>query len=162
MSTEWFDGIEKTTVQKTGQYFHPGKYKVQIKAVKKVNGQKAGEKFFVIETKVLESNNPEIQVGQEKSQVIKMGNVMALPNIKQFMGAVSGVDPTLETSSDLIEEYWYKNNPMGVRLSLGKIIDELVVQNNVLEGVDMDLHCELITTQEGKPFTKHTWQVRQD
>lgn len=158
--TEWFDGIEQATVQKTGQWFHPGKYRVQIKAVKKVNGQK-GDRYLVIETKVLESNNPEIQVGDEKSHVIKMGNVMALPNIKAFMGAVSGVDPTLENSNDLIEEYWHRNNPMGVRYSLGKIVDELVVQHNALEGVEMELECVATTTQEGNPFTKYNWQVRQ-
>jgi hypothetical protein len=157
----WFDGIADATVQKTGQWFHPGKYRVRIKAVKQINGQK-GDKFLVIETEVLESNNPEIQVGAEKSHVIKMGGTMALPNVKAFIAAVSGVDPTLDNVNDLIEEYWFQNNPMGVRLALPQIVEEMVVKYNALEGVVMGLECVNITTQAGNPFTKYIWEVRQD
>ncbi|MFQ5339925.1 MAG: hypothetical protein ACE5F6_00105 [Anaerolineae bacterium] len=157
----WFDEIGDATVQKTGTWLHPGKYRVKLKAVKKVKGQK-GDNFLVIEMDVLASNNPEIQVGVEKSQVIKMGGPMSLPNIKGFIAAVSGVDPTLDNVNDLIEEYWFKNNPQGVRLPLSRIVDELVVQYNALEGVVMNLECVSITTQSGNPFTKHIWEVRQD
>lgn len=158
----WFDGVGEAKVSKTGQWFQPGKYRVKIKSVKQVTGQKAGERFLVIETVVLESNNPEIQVGSEKSEVIKMQGVMALPNIKAFIGAVSGIDATLDNATTLIEEYWQKHNPTGARYGLAEIIEELVVKYNVLENIEMGLECVMVTTQQGNPFTKHIWQVRQD
>jgi hypothetical protein len=161
--TGWFDNIGEAKVSKTGQYFKPGKYRVRILAVKEVTGQLGGT-YTVIETKVLESNNPEIPVGSEKSQVIEMGakKVMALPNVKAFIAAASGVDGTLENVNDLVEDYWFKLNPMGVRLPFSKIVEELVIKHNALEGVEINLECVEITTREGNPFTRHIWEIRRD
>jgi hypothetical protein len=158
----WFDAIGDKAIQKTGQYFKPGRYRVRIREVKKINGQK-GEKFFVIETKVLESDNPEIQVGEERSQVVKMSNVMALINIKQFVAAASGVDPYLDKDDVnlLVEKFWKEYHPQGVQLPFAAIVDQFIVQANALEDVEMGLECVDVRTKEDGKFTKHIWEVRQ-
>jgi hypothetical protein len=157
----WYANIGSAKVQKTGQYFKPGQYRVKILAVKEVTGQ-LNKNYTVIETRVLESDNPEIPVGSEKSQVIEMGNVMALSNIKAFMAAVSGVDATLDNVNTLVEEYWHKVNPDGVFLSFDKIMDEMVIKANALSDVELGLTCTEIKKRDGSPFTKYIWEVRQD
>lgn len=159
--TGWFDNIRNVKVSKTGQYFKPGRYHVLIKAVKEVKGQ-LNRDFLVIETKVLASNNPEIPVGSEKSHVIPMDKVMGLPNVKGFVAAVSGIDPTLDNVNDAVEDFWAKAHPLGERLPFSRIVDDLIIKQNVLENLEMDLECVQITTREGKPFTRHDWAVRRD
>lgn len=159
--SDWYEGVGDAKVSKRGNYMKPGKYLVKIQSVKEVKGQKAGEKFFIVEMKVLESNNPEIAVGAEKAWVVKMENVMALPNIKAFVAAASGVDPFVENAKDLVEAFWTKMHPAGEQMTFSRIVSEMVVQANALEGVDMGLECVTTTTQEGNPFTVHNWEVRQ-
>jgi hypothetical protein len=158
--SNWYDGVGDAKVTKRGSYMKPGKYLVKILAVKEVKGQRGGE-FFIVEMKVLESNNPEISVGSEKAWVVKMDNLMALPNIKGFVSAASGVDPLVDNAKDLVEAFWTKIHPAGEHMSFSRIVSEMVVQANALEGVDMGLECVNTTTQEGNPFTVHNWEVRQ-
>lgn len=155
-----FDGIEDAQVSKSGQYFKPGSYRVKIKAVK---GQESsatpGKHFFIVETEVLESSNPDIPVGNERSQVITMGEQMALPNVKMFMAAVSGVDPNSDTINEEVEAYWEPK--LGQHMSFKDICELVTSSANPLEGLELALVCEEITTKgTGKPFTKHLWQAR--
>lgn len=156
----FYSGISEKKVAKTGSYFKPGTYRVTILAVKEVKGQK-NRNFFVIETKVLQSNNPEVPVGAERSQVIPFDNVMALVNIKQFIAAVSGVDATLDDVNERVEAYWANLHPKGEVLPFEEIVSQMVVGANALADVEMGLECVEIATTEGQPFTKHTWEVRQ-
>jgi hypothetical protein len=153
-----YDKIETAEVTKTGQYFKPGNYRVRILAVKDVTSRKDGKNYTIIETRVLQSNNVEIPVGSEKSHVIEMSNVMAFPNLKQFISAASGVDPTHPDCNHLVEEYWRQMS--GTHLPFGKIVEEYIVRDNMLEGSDMDLECTEISKKDGDPFTKHTWGIR--
>lgn len=156
-----YDQISSAKVAKTGQYFKPGKYKVRVQAVKDVNSQQNGNKnYTVVECVVVESNNPEVPVGAERSQVIDMTNVMGFPNLKAFMAAVSGVDPTLESVNDLVEKFWQDQDPNKKYRTFGDIVEQLVVKLNILEGTLMDLECIEITKRDGEPFTKHNWGVR--
>jgi hypothetical protein len=165
-----YDKIKEAQVSKSGQYFKPGNYAVRIKACKLVKSQAGPAKtFFVIECEVRQSDNPDIPVGSERSQVIDMGKVMALPNIKQFMAAVSGIDPTCETVNEDVEAFWQKE------LVRRELIDEndhvpfedvceLVTDEkiNLLKDIEMKLECTNIQTKEkGQDFTKHNWQIRQ-
>jgi hypothetical protein len=153
-----YDKIVDAKVTKTGQYFKAGRYRVQILAMKDVDSQK-GKNFTVIETRVLASDNPEVPVGAERSQVIDMGNVMGFPNLKAFMAAVSGVDGTQPNVNEEVEAYWQKQHPQKAYLAFPKIV-ESVIEDNLLEDVEMDLECVDIKTQEGGDFTKHIWGVR--
>ena len=157
-----YDKIVDAKVSKTGQYFKEGQYRVRIIAVKDVDSQ-LGKNFTVIETEVLESNNPEIQVGSERSQVIDMGQVMGFPNLKAFMGAACGIDPTDPDINNLVEDYFHKNDPNGVHRTLPEIMEHVVIDRNIFEDTVMELECVNITTKaEKKPFTKHVWHPRED
>lgn len=157
-----FDGIKDAKVSKSGQWFEEGRYKVKIKAVKVQTSQmNAGKQMFIVETEVLESDCPTITPGMERSQIIKMGEVMTFPNIKAFIAAASGVDPNSENINDEVEAYWQKT--IGEFTPFEKLVENIVSSANPLENLVMDLECKVITTkEEKKPFTKHFWQPRQD
>jgi hypothetical protein len=156
-----FDGIEDATVSKSGQYFKPGNFLVELKAVKQQDSATApGKQFFIIETQVLESSNPDIPVGNERSQVITMGQTMSLPNVKAFMAAVSGVDPNADDVNAQVEAYWMPKLG-GQHTSFDKICELVVGPANPLAGLKLRLVCEEIQTKGTKqPFTKHLWQPR--
>lgn len=141
---------------KTGTYFMPGNYRVKIKAVKWVDGQ-VGKQYTVVETEVLESNNPEITVGTERSWVVSMGNVMTLINLKAFLAAASGVDPEASDAAAQIETFWQERHPDGVHADIAQIMEEYVVKHNVLENLEMLLECVTVKKKDGEPFTKHVW-----
>ena len=165
-----FSKIKEAQVSKSGQYFKEGNYKVRIKAVKLINSQAGPAKqFFVIECEVMQSDNSDIQVGSEKSHVIDMSKVMALPNIKGFMAAISGVDPTCETVNDDVEAFWKQellkkelieeNEHVPFDDLCDLVVDEKI---NLLKDIEMKLECVTIQTREkGQDFTKHNWQIRQ-
>ncbi len=171
-----FSGIKKASVSKSGQYFQEGTYLVEILRVKMQDSDSTpGKQFFIIETEVHESNNEKIEVGMEKAQIIPMGEVMTLPNIKGFMGAVSGVDPLSEDINEQVEAYWQSMlgqftdfealcelvisdaNPLG-RVTNGKRGDEMVIEQR---GTMMKVECvDILTKGKKKPFTKIMWQAR--
>lgn len=161
-----FDGIEDASVSKSGSYFKPGHFRVRIKAVKKQDSATApGKQFFIIETLVLESSNPDIAVGTERSQVITMGQTMSLPNVKAFMAAVSGVDPNSETVNQEVEAYWAER--LNQHVPFDQLCELVCSAANPLgeaqPPIEMDLVCEEILTKSTKqPFTKHLWQPRRE
>jgi hypothetical protein len=163
-----FSGTGEATVSKSGSYFKPGKYNIKIKACKLVDSQSGKVRtYFIVETEVLESDNPEIPVGNERSYVIAMDNIMAKPNIKAFVSAVSGVDPLSEQAQQEVEKYWQKEL-LRRELTEGEHVPfddicELVVDEQIqlFKGIEMRLECEIIKTREkGEDFTKHNWQPR--
>jgi hypothetical protein len=153
-----FAGIENAKVSKTGQYFKVGKYRVKIAAVRWVKASVGAKEFVVIETEVLESNNTEVPVGAERSQVIDMTNVMGLPNFKAFVAAISGVDSSLGDLNDRIEAYWA--SLLGSALPLAQICDMICSESNPLSGEEINLECVEIKKKDGDPFTKHNWITR--
>lgn len=163
-----FSGIKDVSISKSGQYFKPGHYKVRVKAVKVQDSQVgAAKKFFIVETEVLRSDCPDIVVGSERSEVIAMDNVMALPNVKAFIAAASGVDPNSEEINQEVEAHWKKRLTdqkvlqQGEDVSFDQICDLVISAINPLGGTELELECVNITTKgEGKDFTKHLWQPK--
>ena len=163
--SELFEEAGDAKVSKSGNWFKEGTYKVKLLAVKVIKSQEDNSPLFIVETKVLESSNPEIKVGSERSQVIDLTNVMGKPNMKAFIAAVSGVDPVEENAKEQVCAYWKKK--LGLDLSFGQIVDVCVDEKaNPLEGTEMDLECVIQRTKpkpgkpEGGEFTKHNWQPR--
>lgn len=153
-----YDGLSGAVASKGGVYMKPGKYRVRLSAVKDIVGQ-LGVPWTVVEFSILESNNPEVPVGSDRSWVVDMspGNVMGLPNIKGFLAAVSGVDGTLDDGTSRIVAYW--RDKTGVQNTVETIMGQYVVKENILEGTEMDLECVEITTKAGNPFTKFNWGI---
>jgi hypothetical protein len=154
-----YSGIGDAKVFKGGgQYFKPGRYKVAIQAVKWVNAAVGGKQFTVIETKVLESNNPEVPVGCERSQVIDMIGVMGLPTVKAFVAAVSGFDGTVSSLNSDVERYWA--GITGETRDFAGVCDLIASDVNPLSDEVMDLECIEVDTRTGGKFTKHVWATR--
>lgn len=149
---------EAKTSRSTGQYFLPGSYKVEIQSVKWIEGQR-GKHFTVVESKVLQSDNPDISAGSTRSWVVDMANVMALPNLKTFLAVVSGVDPQADDVDRKIEAAWREADDMKVHRDVEQIMEDLVIKANVLKGDVLSLECVGITTREGKPFTRYSWSA---
>jgi len=151
-----FEGARDATPSRGGVYMKPGNYRVQIQASKWIKGQ-LGKNFFIVEFKILKSDNPEVPVGAQRSWVVDMStsNVMRGPNVKGFIAAVSGVDGSLDDAADRIEEYWRAQS--GADLGFEAIMGELVIDQNILENVEMDLECVNISTRTGGEFTKFNW-----
>jgi hypothetical protein len=167
MSTR-FEGIEDEKVYRTGQYFKPGKYRVKINAVKWVKASVGTKEFTVIETEVLQSSNPEIQVGGERSHVIDMSGPMGLPTVKAFVAAASGVNPGSGTINEEVVDYWVRTCGQSAVPSVAELVKSfsgicefICSAVNPLEGEEMDLECIEVTKRDGDPFTKHNWLTRQ-
>ena len=154
-----YSDISEASVSRSGQYFKPGNFLVKIEAVKEQESQKESKIWFIIETKVLESDNPDVKVGGDYSQVIDTTNVMFLPNVKGFMAAVSGVEASSETINEEIEKYW--EGVMGEYVSFERVCELVASEGNPLQGIEIELQCVEIRTKDDRPFTRHIWQTRQ-
>ncbi len=158
----FFKGVRAAKVSKTGTWLSEGFHRVKLLAVKTINSSaNSRESFFIIEMMLLSTDNPDLKIGAEYSQVINMSNVMAFPNIKIFVGAVSGVDPNDENLNELVEAHWTKE--LGVNVDFEQICDLFVSDDQPLKDLEMDLECRLIKTGQNKDgeFTKHLWQPRE-
>lgn len=166
-----FSKIREATVSKTGQYFTAGKYRVKLKVVKSQESSQAGNKnFFIIETSVLESDNDVTPAGCERSQVIDLGNQMAMPNVKEFTCCASGIDPQDPESNEKVEAFW--KEIVGEAISFENVCELITSEGNPLEDVEMDLECVDVETKKSKDrrksnpdapqefFTKHIWAPR--
>lgn len=146
-----FRGLGDAKISRGGLYFLPGNYVVEIQKVTTTRSQRDRKDYFIIEAKVLESDNPERKPGMVPSQAIDIGNIMGFPNIKGFLAAANGIDPADEAA---VEE------------ALGgdkaeETAEYAASDENPLAGMVLGLECFNIKTREGNDFTKHVWKPRE-
>lgn len=157
-----FSKIKGTKVTPSGQWFKPGNYTVKIKACKVVESSQDNRAFFIVETEVLESTNPDITPGMDRSQAIDLTKVMGMPNVKGFVAAASGVDPYTEGLDEQVEAEWARRlAEQGVteKIDYEQICELIISELNPLRGQVMQLECVNITKKkDGGDFTKHNWQ----
>lgn len=130
-----FSKIDKASSSKGGVYLFPGVYALECKA-NKVSQTRDGRAFFVAEFTILESSNPERQVGTSCSFMVMLDKNLetGLGNIK---GYISGLYDIPEAEVD----------EAGVEL--------LVSAENPGQGCKVRCECTNIKTKAGKDFTKH-------
>ncbi len=139
-----FAGIGEAEVGGGGVYFLAGIYKVELVKVFAKKSRK-GDDLFIVETKILESDNEERAVGSSCSWVVSLKHDAALGNIKGFIAAANGIDPgdkdqvNAEVNEDAVEMACSSDNP--------------------LEGTVLPLECNQIKTRAGGDFTLHIWSV---
>jgi hypothetical protein len=137
-----FRGVEDAQVGGGGIYFLPGLYEVEIEKVFTMRSRKDDD-LFIVETKILKSDNPERKVGTSCSWVVNLKQDAALGNIKAFIGAANGIEGT--EKERLNEE-------------ITEAVCEFVCgEDNPLAGVRLGLQCTNILTKAKKDFTKHWW-----
>jgi len=156
-----FSGVANAEVTGGGVYFLPGKYRVEIEAVKTVKSSKNGKAYWVNECLILESNCPERPAGTNASQVIEIGNVMGPINIKAFVAAATGIDPTADDVNDLLIAEWeaLTEVQMNIEEICEYVCDE---EENPLQGLIMDLTTANVKTKKNTDFTKHFWKLAPD
>ena len=140
-----FSGVNKARQSGGGNWWKKGKYRTRITKVEFRNGHK-GESY-IIEGEVLASSNPEILVGETRSQVIKMDKESALGNIGSFMGVCAAV----MTGENLANPDLNEVTEADVEASHG--------EDQPLVGLELEIDAYDIETKAGNPFTVIKYKV---
>jgi hypothetical protein len=126
-------------------WFEPGKYFVRIDSVAGRDGRN-GKIWFIVEAEVLQIESTEdekkMKEGKIYSQTINYSQDMGPINVKRFILAAMGLDPSDDENNDKVGE---------------EEVEFAVSEEQPLAGVEMWLQCDQIETRAGKPFTKYTW-----
>lgn len=132
----------KFTDGKKVDQFTPALYEVEIKRVLTMTSRKKDD-LFIVEAKIVNSDCPERKPGMTCSWVVNMKQDAALGNIKGFIAAANGIDPSDEAKTDeaVTEE----------------VCDLAVGEDQPLAGLKVGLECVMIETKKGDPFTLHRW-----
>ncbi len=142
-----FDGIENIAAEGTSslrQYFMPGHYTIEIERVFLHEKRLGGGKLFIVETKVLASDNNDIKVGEQRNWVQALAPPSALPRIKAFIGATMELCP--------------KNQIKEINTKItSTICNESIGPNNPLNRKKLRLKCIKKITSTGKEFIQHKW-----
>ncbi len=138
-----FAGIDEAQVGSGGVYFQPGKYVVELLKVFVMRGRNNVD-FFIAECRVVESDNEKHPVGHKASWVVKLGQEMAMPNIKGFIAAANEIDP-------------HDDETVNAEVK-AEVVEYAVSDDNPLAGIHVGLQTTIIITKkEKKEFTKHEW-----
>lgn len=148
-----FSQIENASPSQRGNVFKQGEYVVTINACKIVDGQKGGT-FFVIETTIVESDNPAIKQGAEHSQVINLTNPKAMgapwSDVKAFIMHALGMTPAEakpaigEKAMEFVTQEGEDGNPLG-GITMGVTVIESPPKGS-----------------RTTPFTYHNWHCVDD
>ena len=144
-----FEGIEHVCAEGTSDrsYFEPGHYIVEIEKVILHKKRSGGGKLFIVETAVKESNNPKIQIGEQRNWVQSLSSEYALPRIKSFIGAAMGFCSSKQAGE------------LNAKIS-STVCLHVVSEENPLKGKIVALRCIAKKTREGKDFTQAQWGVQ--
>lgn len=126
-------------------WFEAGKYFVRIDSVQGRDGR-GGKVWFIVEAELLEiestTDEDKMKVGKVYSQTINFSQDMGPINVKRFILAAMGLDPSDSENNDKVGE---------------EEVDLAVSEEQPLAGIELWLQCDQIQTKSGNPFTKYTW-----
>ena len=123
-----------------GKYFLPGNYLVEIQRCKEGETRKKIP-FFVVECKIIQSDNPDMKVGTDCSWLVMMDKDAAPGNIKAFVMAAAGVE------EDEVDEAG---------------CEEICSERQPLAGTKMRVEAYNKPTKAGMPFTRLNWELVED
>lgn len=133
-----------------GVYFEPGIYKAQINRVKLGKTRKE-EDFFVVETELIESNNPDRPEGSTCSWMVMFKHDAALGNIADFCRAG-------------LFAYAVQNDADPGVPSYEKVevddasAEQICGEENPLAGVILTVEAVNVKTKAGRDFTRVSWR----
>lgn len=143
-----FSGIDKAEIAEKGKYLSTGFVgKLRVRRTLAKDSIKSGL-AFIVEFDVVESNLEEHPVGSSATWYQKMTDkTVALPAIKSFVLAASGVDPA---NRDAMAE---------INSEIEGILDEATTNetNNALVGQEVFVTTFSTKTKKGFDFTNHRW-----
>lgn len=132
----YFDKVEQTRSSKGGVFITPGRYVLDVNAIKIVENHE-GRDFCAVELIVVESNVADRPPGLVVSWVQEMKNSMFLPNFKSFLMALFN-----RSEEDIDKELCE------------------MVSDERQAAAGWRVACEAVSTltkKEKKPFTKLNW-----
>lgn len=140
MSESMFAGIEQATPRSSGyvpgQWILAGKYVLEIEKVKKFTTRK-GEKTIIIESRAVESSNPDRPIGQRCDIMIMKRWDSFLETVKEFAAAATPCE--LKEVDEAGMEY-------------------MTTDKNPLKGRCVRVEAVNVTTKAGGAFTKSIFQ----
>jgi hypothetical protein len=120
----------------------PASYDLEILKITTMTSRKKDD-LFIVECKIIKSDCPERKAGISASWVVNLKQDAAMGNIKGFIAAANGIDPSDEEA---------------VNEAVTEEVCELAVSNDQpLAGNKIHLECIMIKTRENKDFTLHRW-----
>lgn len=131
-----------------GNWWKAGRYRGRVTKVEFKDGHKG--QSYIIECEVLSSSNPEIKVGETRSQVIKMDKESASGNIGSFMCVCMAI----LTGENLDNPDKCEFEESDIEASFG--VDQPLV------GVELEIEAIDIKTRAGGDFTKIAYHVPAD
>jgi len=137
-----------------GLYFLPGNYTIQVLRCKMQESQVGGRQFFIAETKIVKSDNPELKVGSEPGWLVELPGKypeLSLGNIKAFLHAA--FSSLAEAEGDDAPEEGDVDESFA---------DLAVGEDNVLAGVFITAKAFQKKTKKGADFTRIKWGVPDD
>lgn len=149
-----FDGIEDADIFERGKYLNPGfEYGLEVQKILVKDTRKSG-KAFIVEFKVLESNDPDTKVGVKRTWFQKMiDKDIAFPAIKEFMAALLGYAPQ-------DKERWDRFNKL-ISPTLKAAIKEYEnIEDSPLFGTTVWVETSSkLTKEKQQDFTVHDWKT---
>lgn len=146
-----FSGLKEASATKGGLYLQPGNYTVQVQRCKMQDAWQGNRKWFIVELRVMETDNENAKVGSEPSWMVELPGKypsLALGNIKAFLhaaySALAEADDTEAPDEDDIDE---------------DAADDAVGEDNPLAGVFLNAAAFNKKTKEGNDFTRVKWSV---
>lgn len=126
-------------------WYKPGSYIVRVLNCKNIVSQDKNTEYYIVETEVLASTNPEINVGGKYSWTQdRKKKYVGAAAVRAFIAACLGIDANdPNINEDVIEASVGGEDGEGPQPLAGKILA---------------LSCDDILTKAKTHFTRHTWQ----
>jgi hypothetical protein len=148
MATSIFAGLANAVITESGSYLNPNfKYKLEILKCQVVTPRQ-GPSAFVVDFKVLESNDPDIKVGETRNWYQKQ-NDSFLGAVLEFMLAALGFNMNDPAHKAHAEKEVQPRCPEFAEAACGT--------DQILKGKLISVDTRSKGTKAGGDFTKHTW-----
>ncbi len=131
-----FAGVGKAPLNFGGAYVLEGKHALKIKECKLVRSQQKNADMFIAVFNVIESSNPAMLVGSERSWAVNFQHPSALSNLKTFVVAA------LNCKEEDVDE---------------ATCSAIVHDSQPLRGVVLNCEGNTVKTKRGTDFTKMSW-----
>ena len=135
--------LKGAKVGQGGVYFLEGDYLVEVDCIKPVN-KRTGGQLFIAECMILESTNEKRKVGTRCNVAEDVGTDWGPGNIKEFLGAASGVDPRDEEAMG--QDDW------------DAILEDAIGDEQPLKGAKVKVHA-FLKLKKGMPDIPENYRV---
>jgi hypothetical protein len=136
-------------------FLEEGSYKLKLVACK-FKASRAGKSLYIIETEILQSNNPARPPGMHCSSFIDLSNRdTAGRHLAAFVTAIHGYDPT-QLPKETPVAPWVEQ-ATGRQMTWAEYAKHSIHDSNPWAGREIGCNVQSIETKAGNDFSLHTW-----